>query len=148
MLYIIVLWFLPNLYHSHYRSTTYTSSRKANNLNFQYLGQQKNYSVYDEIQMYLQFSIFHLNIHIHCQIKKSNTLKDYVPWHQDLICAHWGILVLMIFFVTVFGDQMVFRRPVCAPSLNPPSVTTDLRGTHGTSLGALPPLYSVECAHL
>ena len=32
--------------------------------------------------------------------------------------------------------------------LNSPSVGTDLRGTHGTSLGALPPLYSVESTHL
>ena len=32
--------------------------------------------------------------------------------------------------------------------LNPPSVATDMRGTHNTSLGALPPLYSVESAHL
>ena len=33
-------------------------------------------------------------------------------------------------------------------AFNPPSVATDLRGTHDTSLGALPPLYSVESAHL
>jgi hypothetical protein len=32
--------------------------------------------------------------------------------------------------------------------INSPSVATDLRGTHDTSLGALPPLYSVESAHL
>ena len=32
--------------------------------------------------------------------------------------------------------------------VNPPPVATDLRGTHHTSLDALPPLYSVESAHL
>ena len=32
--------------------------------------------------------------------------------------------------------------------INPLSVATDLIGTHDTSLDVLPPLYSVESAHL
>ena len=56
-------------------------------------------------------------------------------------------------------DKMVWecpkngREPIDKPiwdmvTFNPPLVATDLRGRHDTSLGSLPPLYSVESAYL
>ena len=43
---------------------------------------------------------------------------------------------------------IIFIKNASELGLNPPSVATDLRDTHDTSLGALPPLYSVESTHL
>ena len=44
---------------------------------------------------------------------------------------------------------LLLQESDCYTSLfNPPWIASDLRGTHDTSPGALPPLHSVESAHL
>ena len=78
--------------------------------------------------------------------KEINYLSHHPVWKnpatRDKICVVFDGSA-----ADVTGNTLNQTLPM-SPPVNPPSVATDLRGTHDTSLGALPPLYSVESGHL
>ena len=68
---------------------------------------------------------------------------------MNRILKKWLTIVKTTNLITIISyNDMSTENINILISFNPLSVASDLRGTHDTSLGALPPLYSVESAHI